>query len=75
MSNDTLFDLIKFTKRHIEDKCDEILESDFQINPKNYDGTNISCQFCSFKDLCYMREADIVYLDKVKNLDFLGGEE
>ncbi len=74
MSNDTLYDLVKYTKKHIEDRCDDILNSDFEINPKNYDGTNISCQFCSFKDLCYMREADITYLDKVKDLSFLGGD-
>lgn len=75
MSNDTLYDLVKYTKDHIDKKCDEILAGNFCIDPKNYDGINVSCNFCSFKDICYMREADTVYLDKVKDLSFLGGEE
>lgn len=75
MSSDTLLDLVKYTKKHIEDKTDEILESDFQINPKFYAGKNVSCEFCSFKDLCFMKEADLNYLDKVEDLSFLGGEE
>ena len=75
MSDEELFDLVKYTKKHIEDKCDEILESDFEINPKVYAGKNVSCEFCKFKDLCFMREADLKYLDKVDDLLFLGGEE
>lgn len=75
MSDDTLLDLVKYTKKHIEDKVDEILESDFRINPKVYVGKNVSCEFCSFKDLCFMKEADLNYLEKVDDLSFLGGEE
>jgi len=75
LSDDTLYDLIKYTKRHIDLTCDDILNSDFQINPKNYDGDNISCEYCQFRDLCYMRESNLIYYDKVKDLSFLGGEE
>jgi len=75
MSDEVLFDLVKYTKKHIENKCDEILESNFQIDPKIYAGKNVSCEFCNFKDLCFMREADLKYLDKVDDLSFLGGEE
>ena len=34
-----------------------------------------ACEFCNYKDLCYMREPDQVYLDKVDDLSFLGGDE
>lgn len=75
MSDDMLLDLVKYTKKHVEDKCDEILDGDFQINPKVYALKNVSCEFCSFKDLCFMKESDLEYLEKVEDLSFLGGEE
>ncbi len=74
ISNDTLYNLIKFTKNHISSKTDSILQSDFSINPKVYAGKNIACEFCTYKDLCYMKDPDQVYLDKVDDLSFLGGD-
>lgn len=74
INDDTLYELVKYTKNYISKETDEIIEGDFFINPKYYDGENISCKFCSFRDLCYMKERDIKYLDKVDNLDFLGGD-
>ena len=75
ISDETLFDLVKYTKEHISKKTDDILESKFEINPKVYAGKNIACDFCQFKDLCFMKEKDQVYLEKVEDLSFLGGEE
>lgn len=71
ISDDTLYQLLKYTKRIIEDTRDSILSGKFDINPKVYDGKNIACNFCEFKDLCYMRQDDLVYLDKVEDLSFL----
>ena len=75
IDNDTLYNLVKYTKNHIDQKTNEILEADFSINPKVYAGKNISCEFCSYKDLCYMKESNLKYLDKVEDLSFLGGDE
>ena len=75
ISDDTMYQLINYTKNKIEEARDSILEGDFSINPKIYEQKNISCEFCSFKDLCYKEEKDIIYLDKVEDLSFLGGEE
>ena len=36
MSNDTLYELLKYTEKIINDKTDEIIASDFSINPKVY---------------------------------------
>lgn len=74
INNDTLYDLIQYTKKHISDKTDEILNSNFEINPKVYAGKNIACEFCQYKDLCYMKEKNQKYLDKVEDLSFLGGD-
>ena len=74
INNDTMYNLIKFTKNEIDTKTDKILEGDFSINPKVYDKES-ACKFCSFKDICFMKDKDVKYLEKVDSLDFLGGEE
>ena len=67
--------MTEYTKDKIEEVSNNILDSKFDINPKFYDKENISCKFCSFQDICYMRDSNLKYLSKVENLDFLGGEE
>jgi len=74
ISEDVLYNLIDYTKNLISKNTDEILAADFKINPKFYDGKNISCEYCSYKDICYKSEKDLIYLDKVENLSFLGGD-
>ncbi len=75
LSNDTLYNLLNYTKNYISKETDSILEADFTINPKVYSNINISCAFCSFKDICYTKEKDLVYLPKQDDLTFLGGDE
>lgn len=75
IDNNTLYNLITYTKNHISQKTDSILSSEFSINPKVYAGKNIACEFCGYQDLCYMKDQDQVYLDKVDDLSFLGGDE
>lgn len=75
ISDNMLYDLVQYTKKHISEKTDDILDSKFDINPKVYAGKNIACDFCQFKDLCFMKEKDQKYLEKVDDLSFLGGEE
>ena len=75
LSNDTLYDLLDYTKNYIYKDTDNILSADFTINPKVYSNVNISCAFCSFKDICYMKEKDLVYLEKQNDLSFLGGDK
>ena len=68
--------MIEYTKNKIEEATNNIIDAKFDINPKFYNKENISCKYCSYKDICYMKETDLKYLDKVENLDFLdGGEE
>ena len=75
MDDDTLYHLVQYTKKYIDSATDNIIDANFQIDPKVYAGKNISCEFCSFKDLCYKTEKDLIYLDKVEDLSFLGGED
>lgn len=74
IDNDTLYKLIKYTKNEINTKLDDILNSNFIIDPKSYAGKNVACEYCKFKDICYMNDSDIVNYPKVDDLSFLGGD-
>ena len=75
LDSNQLLELVDYTKNIIEEKTDSILEADFKIDPKVYNGENISCRYCGFKDICFHKDYDLVYLDKVNDLSFLGGGE
>ena len=65
--------------RLVDDKIiearDKILEADFEINPKRINFKNVSCEYCKYKDICFMKEKDEIVLEDIKSLDFLGGDE
>lgn len=48
----------------IDKGIDGILDCDFDINPKVINGSNESCKLCEYRDICYQREKDIVYINK-----------
>ena len=77
LSDSDAYHIITYTKKEIIKDMNDILQGDFKINPKIYDGKDISCEYCNFKDICYKSQKDVVYLDKVTDLSFLdeGGEE
>ena len=52
----------------------EIKKANFIINPKVIDKNNVGCSFCQFKDICYKKDKDTIYLDKVEDLSFLEEE-
>jgi len=66
--------LINLVNEKIESAITDILSCNFDINPKRIGQENIGCAFCKFKDLCYMREEDIVNLKEYKDFSFLGGD-
>ena len=74
LNDKEVYDIIRYTKDEIKKDMDSILAGDFTINPKIYDGKNLSCEFCEFKDICYHTQKDMVYLDKVEDLSFLESE-
>lgn len=74
--DDKEFDsILDYTEAKINEAIDSILEGDFSINPKVIDNKNASCTYCKFKDLCFKTNNDLVYLDKVEDLSFLGGDD
>ena len=62
------------TKDKIEKSSINIIDSNFDIKPKVIQDDYKACKNCKFKDICYKVEEDYDRLEKVENLDFLGGD-
>ena len=61
-SDKEIDDIINITKNKIIETLNNILDSKFDINPK-YDKTILGCEFCSYRDLCFMKEYDFKYIE------------
>ena len=75
LSNDEIDKLINIVDNNINNCIKNIEEANFAINPKAIDNKNIGCNYCKFKDICFMSHKDITNLKKYEDLSFLGGEE
>ncbi len=64
LSESELNDILKKIDNALE-KCLNIIDNnDFKIAPKIINNKNISCEFCTFKEVCFVSPSDYVYLDK-----------
>ena len=57
LNDNEINEIINITKDKINETINNVLESKFDINPK-YDKANLGCEFCKYRDLCYMKEYD-----------------
>ena len=64
LSEEEIDDMLDNTDKLIDKAIDNILEADFEINPKVINGENVSCNFCEYRDICYLREKDKIYINK-----------
>ena len=55
-SENELDELLKITENKIDEAITGICNADFKINPKQIEGKNIGCEYCKFKDICYVTE-------------------
>ena len=69
LSEEEISNLLKAVTTSIDDSIDNILEADFEINPKVINGENVSCSFCEYRDICYRREEDINYINDEEKED------
>ena len=67
--------ILNITNKKIEEATSKILNREFYINPKKIGIKNlVGCEHCNYKDLCYMKDDNIINLKEYKKLEFLGGE-
>ena len=71
LTNKEIDNIVKITDEKINECIDGIINSKFDINPKKINGKNIGCEYCKFKDICFMTNKDIVELEDIKDLSFL----
>ncbi len=69
---DTLIDVVD---NKINEGIDNILNADFKINPKKIEQDSIyGCDFCKFKDICFRKQEDALFIKKDEELEFLRGD-
>lgn len=74
IDNDQIDKLVSFTEKKIDAAIKNILNGNFDINPKRIGLENEGCKFCKFRDICFVRESDIKNLEAIKDFSFLGGD-
>ena len=67
LSRSRMKELIKIVEEKINEASSNILNGKFDVNPKRIDGKNVSCTYCPMRDLCYMRDNNIVTLNTSDN--------
>lgn len=70
--------IINNVDNKITEAAKNIIDAKFDINPKKIGfgkTANVGCEYCKFKDICFMTDKDYKYLEEVKDLSYLGGED
>ena len=75
LNNEQIDKLESITEEKIDEATDNILNANFNINPKRIGMNNQGCKYCNFKDICFFNEKNVENLKEYKNMEFLGGEE
>lgn len=73
INDDEIDALEKIVSDKIKSASIDILDAKFDINPKKIGKENKACKYCKYKDICYMRNEDVIELPVVTNI--FGGEE
>lgn len=67
--NDEEIDILnKVVETKIKEASMDILDSKFDINPKEMNNEVIGCKFCKYKDICFVKPKNTVTLKEVKNI-------
>ncbi len=60
--DDMITKTVDLVKEKILEAGDNILNNNFDINPKIKKNKNLSCAYCKFADVCFKKQKDIVYI-------------
>ena len=66
LNEEELKDMLKAIDEALEKSLKIIDNNNFVIAPKIINNKNISCEFCPFKEVCFVTPNDYVYLEKEK---------
>ena len=67
--NDEEIDILnEIVESKIKESSINILDSKFDINPKEVNNEVIGCKFCKYKDICFMKPKDTITLKEIKNI-------
>ena len=72
LSNSDIEKIKDITKDKIETVIDNIKNNKFDINPKVSGDYNIGCEYCKFRDICFVNNKDKV---EIKEIPFGGDED
>lgn len=76
ISSENIDKITKIIENKIKENTSSILDCEFDINPKRQKYNEVlGCKYCSFSDICFRKEEDIVDIKEYKNLEFLESEE
>ena len=71
LNNEEIDRIKTITKEKIEEVINNIKNNRFYINPKVDGDKNIGCDFCKFRDICFVKKKDFVEITEEK----FGGDE
>ncbi len=69
LSDEEMADLIKLVEDKVKEAGHKILSGKFEINPKQIDKKNFSCQYCPYSDICYKRNSDLIIINSKEDGD------
>ena len=64
ISDEGIKELINLVEDKILEASENILNSNFNINPKKYGNEDKSCTYCKYKDICYKRNSNYIEYEK-----------
>lgn len=70
LTDEQINQLEQITEQKIEEAITNIINANFEINPKRVGMDNLGCKYCQFKDVCFMNETNIVQRTEYKNMEF-----
>ena len=79
LGEETLKELLKIVEKNISEIEKAVENADFKVAPKKFSSEMkeqiSSCNYCSYRDICYLKPKNVVRLKEFKDLEFLGGEK
>ena len=71
LSDEKIDKLINIIDEIIDKNIKEIINAEFDINPKKIGKKNYGCEFCKYNDICFKTNNDIDNKKEYTNLEFL----